>query len=56
MQSITAAIKSPPFLGVFFGTAVLALLLGLAAPFTWSEPGALYLSSAACSISTVLSA
>jgi len=43
MQSITAAIKSPPFLGVFFGTAVLAAVLGLAAPFRWSEPGALYL-------------
>ncbi len=43
MQSIIAAIKSPLFLAVFFGTAALAALLGIAAPLRWSEPGALYL-------------
>jgi uncharacterized membrane protein len=43
MQSITTAIKSPLFLLLFFGTAALAGLLGLAAPLRWSEPGAGYL-------------
>ena len=43
MQSIIAAIKTPLFLAVFFGTAALAALLGIAAPLRWSEPGALYL-------------
>lgn len=43
MQSIIAAIKTPLFLVVFFGTAALAGLLGIAAPLRWSEPGALYL-------------
>jgi uncharacterized membrane protein len=40
MQSIIAAIKGPLFLAVFFGTAALAGLLGLAAPLKWGEPGA----------------
>jgi uncharacterized membrane protein len=43
MQSIIAAIKTPFFLAVFFGTAALAALLGIAAPLRWSEPGALHL-------------
>src|SRR3989337_1738379 len=43
MQSITAAVKGPLFLVVFFTTAALAALLGLAAPLRWSEPGAGYL-------------
>ncbi len=43
MQSIIAAIKTSLFLAVFFGTAALAALLGIAAPLRWSEPGALYL-------------
>jgi uncharacterized membrane protein len=43
MQSIIAAIKDPLFLVVFFGTAALAGVLGLAAPLRWSEPGAGYL-------------
>jgi uncharacterized membrane protein len=43
MQSIIAAIKRPLFLVLFFGTAALAGLLGLAAPLEWSKPGALYL-------------
>ena len=41
MQAITAAIKNPLFLIVFFGMAALASLL--LAPLRWSEPGALYL-------------
>lgn len=43
MQSLTSTIKNPLFLGVFFGTAALSALLGLAAPFRWSEPGACWL-------------
>ena len=43
MQSIIAAINGPLFLVVFFTTAALAALLGLAAPLRWSEPGACYL-------------
>jgi uncharacterized membrane protein len=39
MQAITAAIKGPLFLVVFFGTAALTGVLGLAAPLKWSEPG-----------------
>jgi uncharacterized membrane protein len=39
MQAITAAIKNPLFLVLFFGTAALAGVLGLAAPLRWSEPG-----------------
>lgn len=40
MQAITAAIKGPWFLTLFFSTAALAGALGLAAPLKWSEPGA----------------
>jgi uncharacterized membrane protein len=43
MQAIIAAIKSPVFLVVFFGTAALAGVLGLAAPLQWNEPGSGYL-------------
>jgi uncharacterized membrane protein len=43
MQAITAAIKSPLFVVVFFGTAALAGVLGLAAPLKWGEPGSGYL-------------
>ena len=43
MQSIIAAIKAPIFLAVFFGTAALASVLGLAAPFAWHEPQAKWL-------------
>jgi uncharacterized membrane protein len=43
MHAITAAIKSPVFLVVFFGTAALAGVLGLVAPLKWSEPGSGYL-------------
>ena len=41
MQTMIAAIKSPLFLVVFFGTAALAALMGIAATLKWSEPGAL---------------
>ena len=40
MQSIIAAIKTPLFFTVFFGTAALAALLGIAAPLEWHEPQA----------------
>jgi uncharacterized membrane protein len=43
MQSIIAAIKGPLFLVVFFGTAALAALMGIAATLKWGEPGALSL-------------
>jgi uncharacterized membrane protein len=43
MQSMIAAIKGPLFLVVFFGTAALAALMGIAATLKWGEPGALYL-------------
>jgi uncharacterized membrane protein len=43
MQAITLSAKGPLFLLVFFGTAALAAILGVAAPFRWSEPNALYL-------------
>jgi uncharacterized membrane protein len=43
MQAITAAIVSPLFLVVFFGTAALCAVLSGAAILQWSKPGALYL-------------
>ena len=43
MQAIIAAIKSPLFLAVFFATAALAALMGIAATLKWGEPGALSL-------------
>jgi uncharacterized membrane protein len=44
MQSLTATIKNPLFLTVFFGTAALSAVLAIVAvPFRWSEPGALWL-------------
>jgi len=43
MQTITTAIKSPVFLVLFFGTAVLCALLSVAALFHWSKAGAFYL-------------
>jgi uncharacterized membrane protein len=43
MQAIIAAIKGPLFLVVFFTTAALAGVLGIAAPLKWGEPGALSL-------------
>jgi uncharacterized membrane protein len=43
MQSIIAAIKGPLFLVVFFATAALAALMGIAATLKWGEPGAVFL-------------
>lgn len=43
MQAIIAAIRSPLFLVLFFGTAALAGVMGIAATLQWGEPGALYL-------------
>ncbi|MEZ5828499.1 MAG: anthrone oxygenase family protein [Hyphomicrobiales bacterium] len=43
MQAITAAIKSPLFLVVFFGTAALAAILSGVAILEWGLPGSCYL-------------
>jgi uncharacterized membrane protein len=43
MQSVTRAIKNSLFLAVFFATAALAGVLGLAALVNWSRPGSAYL-------------
>jgi uncharacterized membrane protein len=43
MQSIIVAIKNPLFLTIFFVTAALAALLGIAASLRWPKPGGLWL-------------
>lgn len=43
MQSINVVVINPAFLGVFFGTAVLCVVLIVAALLTWGETGAIYL-------------
>src|SRR5262245_37507023 len=43
MQAMIAAIKNPLFLGLFFGTAALAGIIGIAATLRWETPGAVYL-------------
>jgi uncharacterized membrane protein len=43
MQSINVVVINPAFLGVFFGTAVLCIVLAVAALVTWGESGAIYL-------------
>ena len=43
MQTINIVVINPWFLGVFLGTAVLCVLLVVAALLTWSEPAAIYL-------------
>jgi len=43
MQSINVAIINPVFLAVFLGTAVACLLVMIAAPLRWHNPGAVYL-------------
>jgi uncharacterized membrane protein len=43
MQSMIAAIKNPLFLGLFFGTAALAGIMGIAATLQWGTPAAIYL-------------
>lgn len=43
MQAITVAIRSAPFLLAFFGTALLAAILGIVSALRWAQPDALYL-------------
>ncbi len=43
MQSINVVVINPAFLGVFFGTAVLCIVLIVAALITWGETGAICL-------------
>ena len=43
MQSINVAVLNPVFFGAFFGTAILCILLAIAAIIRWSAPGACYL-------------
>jgi uncharacterized membrane protein len=43
MQAINVAILNPVFFVVFFGTAAVSLLLGVAALIQWSEAGSAYL-------------
>jgi uncharacterized membrane protein len=40
MQSINRTIVAPPFLSVFFGTAMLSGALAVVSALRWSEPGA----------------
>jgi uncharacterized membrane protein len=43
MQAINVVVLNPLFLGVFFGTAILSLVLDIVALVRWSEPGSGYL-------------
>ena len=43
MQSINIVVLNPLFLGTFFGTAILSLVLAIWALVGWSEPAAGYL-------------
>jgi uncharacterized membrane protein len=43
MQTINVVVLNPIFLGVFFGTAILSLVLDIVALVRWSEPGSGYL-------------
>ncbi|MGH6826663.1 DUF1772 domain-containing protein [Methyloceanibacter sp.] len=43
MQTINVVVLNPIFLGIFFGTAILSLVLDIAALLRWSEPGSAYL-------------
>jgi len=47
MQAITAAIKKPLFMAVFFGTAVLCAVLAGTALLRWGAPGSCYLLTGA---------
>jgi uncharacterized membrane protein len=47
MQSINVAVLNPAFFFVFFGTAVAALILAVAAFAAWSPPRSLYLLAGA---------
>ena len=43
MQAINVAVLNPRFLGTFFGTAILSLVLDIVALMDWSAPGSGYL-------------
>jgi uncharacterized membrane protein len=43
MQSVNVVVLNPVFLGTFFGTAALSLMLAVASLMNWAEPGAFYL-------------
>jgi len=43
MQSINVTVLNPVFFGAFFGTALLCILLAIAAIVRWSAPGTCYL-------------
>jgi len=43
MQAINVVVLNPIFLGVFFGTAILSLVLDIVALVRWSESGSGYL-------------
>ena len=43
MQAINVVVLNPIFLGVFFGTAILSLVLDIVALVRWSESGSRYL-------------
>jgi uncharacterized membrane protein len=43
MQTINVVVLNPIFLGVFFGTAILSLVLDIVALVRWLEPGSGYL-------------
>ena len=43
MQSVNVVVLNPVFLGTFFGTAALSLVLAVAGLMNWAEPGASYL-------------
>ena len=43
MQSVNVVVLNPVFLGIFFGTAALSLVLAVASLMNWAEPAAFYL-------------
>ena len=40
MQSVNVVVLNPVFLGTFFGTSALSLVLAVSALMNWAEPGA----------------
>lgn len=47
MQSINIAVINPMFLGTFFGTAAVCVVLGICSVLQWQRPGAAYLLAGA---------
>lgn len=47
MQSINVVVLNPGFFAVFFGTAIVALILAIAALLDWSTPDGYYLAGGA---------